>query len=1281
MPWVRRITRFCWVVAIGLLVVAAIYISVARQFIPLLAPSYKTDIENQLNLAINAPVHIQELSGEVVGFNPEFVINGLQIGNQAVAKQVRVKLDIIKSMIARQPRLADIKAIGVEATLTQMDNGWQLGDIFFPSSSHQDFSWVAMLSNIHINDSKFNIIFLNKKIFSIEKVALKLNQAGRDQRIVTDIAMPNGKVAKIIAEGKGTWSNINQMKWDFYANIPDANWLPWIQPMVADYVTIKELEGGAQIWLQWRDGKIDDVRVRAELPSFDWQYVSSQVNEHIQGVHMDIVVQQKNDKTIVSLPLLSFMRQNEVQQLGGWSLIKTNMDSRSIISIEADELHIDSFVKMLLSSKLLPSDANEALNGLNPRGVFDHAQAAVFINNHNELIDFKVDGKIANVSLDAWDGSPQVSGVNGTVEFDKLGGHLALNSSEFSMKFPDLFTQGWNFSHAKGDLYWIYDDANFIIRSGLLNLTNDNASVFGQFDYTSPNDIKQADHLGLQLGFKNIDAQYRMQYIPTKELDKSLADWLEQAIVKGSVVEGSYIYDGAVVSDASVNATQIVALDLKDITLKFDPNWPPLENVTGSMIYNNEGLHVQSTTARLLDADLTNMDVTLPYDSEDLHIVGHASGASETVMELLRTTPLHQEIGSGLDAWEVKGLVSADLDLIVPLNEKPTQVDVRALIKNTQLNMPDIKLAFEDVNGDLRYSTNKGLSSQQLTAKLTTFNMPVSLSITTPEKDKTLTARLRTQGKVAVDQLAAWQPSMVWSYLKGTVPYNLELQIPLRSVSAKPNPIKLIINSSLQGVATQLPAPFGKSANTIRRLTMATSFNEKNYRIDATLSNQDMRGVLVVDKNNEPLQANIVLGQTAAVADPNKPGLRITGNTSNVIVDEWINFIDAENKQTQHPGASTLNIDVNVKVGNLQGFDQTVTDVQLSVNREGPAWKIGLDSDEITGDILLPDNPQEPYDIYAKHVQFPAPQTTPAPNAPRVDVLASVDPNRLPAAQVKIDSFAVGNDKYGKWYFTLNPIKNGVQIKNIQIDNMKYFSIMGNNATWTKEKKQAQSQTYFKGSITTGDLNTALNAWGYNPGVESQQARFDVDFTWPGSPAFFAMTDGSGTINLEFDNGRFSDTGGKASVLKIFGALNVSALARRLTADFSDLYKSGISYDKAEATINVNDGLATFTKPAIITGPSSDFKITGSTNLKTGEMNQVVVITPPVGQNATLIATVLCGPACGGITYLVQKVLGSGIKKLSSVKYKMTGPYENPTMTRETIFSSDTPTPTSTPAN
>jgi uncharacterized protein (TIGR02099 family) len=1244
-----------------------VYISVARQFVPVLAVQYKPDIERQLSHALKAPIHIEKISGEIVRFNPKIMIGGLQIGNQNNIKNVSVELDVIDSILARQLRLSNLRIHGFNAALVQVENGWQLGDVFFAHNSDDDFSWIAMLSDIHLGESKVNITLKNKKSFAIDSLDLKLNQFRQYQRVTTNIVMPNKKPATIIAEGKGAWSNIDDMAWTVYAKVPDMNWLPWLQETADAYIVLKKLEGSGQIWLRWADGKINDVRVRLELPLVDWQYVKNHVNESIQAVHMDLVFQQHKDKTVLSVPTLSFMWQEHAQQLGGWAFSKTALDDgRSVVLIEGQQLKIDSFVQMSLASKLLPDDGQEVLAGLNPRGRFDTLQAVAYFNGENSLIDFKTIGKIVDVALDAWDGSPQASGIAGIIEFNKEGGHFALNSKDYSMEFPDLFAQGWNFSNATGDLYWLYDDEKLVIRSGLLEVTNNNATVFGQFDYTSPHDVKTADHLGLQLGFRNVDASHRMQYIPVKEIDKSLVTWLENAIIKGTIVEGTYLYDGAVVSDTLIDPTQIVALDLKDVTLKFDEHWPVLEGINGSMVYNNDGLKVRSNAAKMLNADIQNINVTLPYDSDDLHIQGQADAPVQTVLDLLRTTPLHKEIGSALDHWQVNGLASAEIDLVVPLNAKPAQADVRGTLKSAQLKMPDVNLTFDNINGDLSYSTSKGLNSQKLTAK--TLDMPIALTIVTPPKDKTLTARLRTQGSIAIDTLAKWQPSKLWSYAKGTLPYSLELQVPMRT-STKPT--TLIINSPLQGTAVSLPKPFGKSAGESAQLTVATGFNQNNYRVDIDLNKQEVRGILLLGKNNEPVQASIALGKNTLVREPKAPGLWVTGDTPSVVVDDWVSFIKTEKKISKDIDPVALGINVDINAQKLTAFDYTLENAGLTVSRGKniPAWRIGVDSALVAGDITLPDDAQQPYDVNLKYIKLPQPKTD--PNAVRTDPLASIAPTLLPAMQVKIENFSIGADDYGKWYFTTHPIKNGVEMRDIQIDNMKYFTIVGKQALWTKDKTGTQS--YFKGSLTTTDLGTALTAWGYNSGTESKTTNINVDFSWPGSPAFFSAADGNGNIKIELEDGMFTDEGGKVSMLKIFGALNLSALTRRLTADFSDLYKSGISFDKAQANLDIKDGIATFAKPATITGPSSDFKITGSTNLRTGIVDQEITITPPVGQNAAVIATVLCGPACGGVTYLVQKALGSGIRNLVSIKYKMTGSYENPTTTKETITTTPTP--------
>lgn len=1267
------VIRLFWVFVIASLVISAIYISLARHLVPLLLPNYKADIENRLSLALHAPVHVGDLSGAVVGFNPQILLTNIHIGNQKVVKNISVELAVVKSIVAHQVRLADIKATGIQAMLTQLDNGWQLGDVFLPSDSNQNFSWMSMLSGIHVSDSEFNIVLKNGKKFGINNLDLILNQSGKRQRVISNVTLPNNKIATLMAEGKGSWADINKMKWDVYARLPDMDWLPWLPDKTDEYISVKAIEGSGEAWLQWREGKINDVRVKLELPSFAWQYVNNQISDRVKAVHVELIYQQHEAKTVLAMPSLSFMREDIPIHLGGWTLTKTQTeDKRDILLLESQSLLLDSFVKMALTSQLLPTKSQTALEALNPRGELQQLKGAVFLNNNHELINFKIAGQLKNVSIDAWDGSPQASGVDGDVIFNKEGGHFSLNSMHLTMSFPDLFEQGWQYRLAKGDLYWLYDDEKFIIRSGLLNLTNDVANIFGQFDFTSPHDVSEPDHLGLQLAFKDVNAKNRMQYIPTKAIDKSLSDWLDRAIVKGNVTQGAYLYDGGVTQAVRGDETQQLSLDVQDAELKFDEEWPALEKISGTVLYNNEGLYVKSNEARFLKSDVKNINASLAANESIIRVNGQVNTSVQTAMEILRTTPLHQEIGSALDTWQAEGLVAADLRLGIALDNQATQADVRAMLKNTNLKIPDLNLTFSNVNGDLNYSSTLGLSSQQLNGS--TFDMPINVSIVTSAKDPSLTARLRTQGKIAVDTLAAWQPSILWPYLKGVLPYELELQIPMSNATTRKKPLTLIVNSSLQGTAIALPKPFGKTLKDNRTLKSTTLFNNNNYRIDASMNNEDVRSVIVIGTKQEPLKANIYLGPISAVSDPKIPGLTVTGSTSTVNVNDWMTFIASEKKKSNSVNSAQLGINVDIMAGQLQAFDQSLVNTKLSVNRQDQAWRVGVNGEVISGELTLPDNSKNPYDVYLKYIHFPksAPTTS---SAVKVDPLATINPSELPAMQIKVDDFRMGEDQYGKWYFTVSPIKNGVDIKNIQLDNVKLFSIMGSQSSWTQEKKQMQSQTYFKGTATTTNLNTALAAWGYETGIISQQARFDVDMTWPGSPALFSATDSNGSIKFRFDKGRILDVSGKTNALKIFGLMNLSALTRRLTGEFSDLYESGISYDKVQGNIRIQDGIATFVNPMVINGPSSDFKITGTANLRSGQLNQEIIVTPPVGQNATLIATVLCGPACGGITYLIQKIAGSGIKQFTSLKYRMTGSFDNPKVDKETIFTEATPTP------
>ena len=74
----RGLGGFIWQLLIVAIVVLAVYVSAARVMLGLL-PSYRSALNDVLSEQIGARIEIGELSGELIGFTPQLVLQDLAL--------------------------------------------------------------------------------------------------------------------------------------------------------------------------------------------------------------------------------------------------------------------------------------------------------------------------------------------------------------------------------------------------------------------------------------------------------------------------------------------------------------------------------------------------------------------------------------------------------------------------------------------------------------------------------------------------------------------------------------------------------------------------------------------------------------------------------------------------------------------------------------------------------------------------------------------------------------------------------------------------------------------------------------------------------------------------------------------------------------------------------------------------------------------------------------------------------------------------------------------------
>lgn len=189
-----------------------------------------------------------------------------------------------------------------------------------------------------------------------------------------------------------------------------------------------------------------------------------------------------------------------------------------------------------------------------------------------------------------------------------------------------------------------------------------------------------------------------------------------------------------------------------------------------------------------------------PLHEDGLKVITGLEGPAGDLSALLRSEPLNQSVGQGLDDWQLEGDLQALLDLEIPLKgQGEPRVAVDAQLTQGRLGSQRLGLQLEALSGPLSYSSSGGLSGGPLSGRL--LNHQVQGNILT---EGNLT-RVRLQGRAPLDALKQWLQLQALQPVRGELPYQATLSLCNRRQNCQN---RFELQSSLAGTAVDLPGGF-----------------------------------------------------------------------------------------------------------------------------------------------------------------------------------------------------------------------------------------------------------------------------------------------------------------------------------------------------------------------------------------------------------------------------------------------------------------------------------------
>ena len=1251
------------------LVLAALYVSLGRELVPLVA-EYRLEAEDKVRAALAMPVQIAALEGLWQGFSPVLIAHDVAVGEGAGAlqlDQVRVVPDVLGSLLARQLRIARLELEGVQLVVVQAADGrWSLKGLPprndpAPLDLAQVLTQSQVIKRLSLFNSQVTVQAFDQPARTLTYVNLTLRNGSARQRLDGRLLLPDGQPLALQLRTRVNAKHWQDAQAELYLSLPQSDWAAWVPSSLLAQWQLDHLQLGGEVWLNWANGAVQRAVSRLHVPQLKAGYAEREPVV-LNNLALNAYFTRTEQGFKLLLDDLAFSRGE--QRWGDVRLALTQQAESTEVQeqwlLSADRLDLAPLQPLVAGLAPLPEKGLALLEQLKPHGALRNIQ----LDYRPRLSDSKrlqFSANLERIGFAAYLGSPAAENVSGSISGDLGQGELRLDSEDFSLHLDTLFPKPWIYQKANALLTWQIDEQAFTLRSPYLRVQGEEGPVAGDFLIRLRIDPTQEDYMDLRVGLRNGDARFTEKYLPSRAsgMSADLDAWLKSAIRGGAVDEGYFQYQGSLNKGAE-NAARSISLffAVHDAELAFQPGWPALREGRGRVLIEDTGVRVELAEGRILDSQVSDAQAliatALPGQPPRLLLTSELSSNVDDALHILQQTPIGT--AETFAGWTGAGALAGKLKFDLPLRKGlPPEVVVDFATQGAQLSLPNPPLQFSQLQGAFRYNTASGLSAPDIRAQV--LGHAVRGKALAEGARGKARSRIEASGEIAVKELSTWLGVTQPLPISGTLPYRLNLI--LEGADSQ-----LRVSSSLKGATVALPAPFGKAAAEARatQWRMSLGGREQRYWLDYA-------DLLSLTFAASPGQFNQGRGEIR-LADgpaslPTSQGLRVRGRVAELDWSAWQAVLQPY-ASVPIGDAQRLFKDAQLRIGRFSGFGISLDTLEVAVQREAATWAVSLDSPQLKGQVGLPDARELPIALTLDYLRLPAAEKKiagePVVDAP--DPLASFDPSRFPALDVRIAEVYQGIEPLGSWSLKARPVSAGVHFNELDL-NLKGLKI-GGRATWLNAANGVR--TSYKGRMGGADLADVLIAWGFAPTASSRDFHMDVEGDWPGSPAWFGLKRFSGTLDASLRKGQFSEVEGPASALRVFGLLNFNSIGRRLRLDFSDLLGKGLSYDRVKGLLVADNGVFVTREPITLEGPSSNLELNGTLDMANDRIDAKLLVTLPVTNNLPLAALIVGAPAIGGALFIADKLLGDRVARFASVQYDVKGAWQNPDISFDKPF-------------
>lgn len=841
--------------------------------------------------------------------------------------------------------------------------------------------------------------------------------------------------------------------------------------------------------------------------------------------------------------------------------------------------------------------------------------------------------------------------------------NLIVNQSDFNAK--NLFRQPLPISNLKSVVSWQPTESGWQIELKNVAGKNHDGVISGSGKFFIPND-NSSTMVDMFFNFAGNDVSRAPIYYPTGIMARSLIDWLDHAFPEGKGISGTILLQGPLDKFPFDHNEGhfLINSDIHDVNLHYFSNWPNIEHIFGKLIFENRSMKIQANAGLINGVPISHALVTIDNLADAvLKVDGAVNADSYDGLNFINSSPLKDTIGKYFAEMTLQGKMGLGLKLSIPL--APSSKDITHVfgdinLQNNLLQLPAWNIDLDNLNGDVHFDENS-ITAKNLHGAL--FNRPTDLTITTETSaNKTSVTKVNFAGLMPISLLQDKTGMNVEKYAKGNLNYQAELRL-----SKINNEIdnKLIISSDLHGVSVAIPPIIKKSADASQNFKATLDFTDNKPFLLYLNYGKDVSSVFTLKKANKKFKfysGEIHFGGGTA-SSQKEPGLLVSGKLNTVDWDEWKTYFQTKNTsnnssalETQKPQDLIRKIDIFI--GELKIFGQKLLDTKITYLPSGDKYLLSINNANIAGTLTIPENLESESVIGRFDKLYLDAEASKISKNKK-----SLKPRDIPSANITVNDFRYGNKSFGRLTVKAEAQNHQLSIEQLSVESpLINLNAKGN---WTSVGGIQESN--LKGKFYSKNLGETLKQWNLTSNLSDATTNADFDIKWLGpifDPSLKVMY---GNISLAVNKGRVINIGEHAETEVGFGTvlnlLSLQTLPRRLTLDFSDLVKSGYSFDSVTGNLTLRGGNAT-TSNVKLEGPVAQINLKGRIGLSAKDYDLVMTVFPHVTSSLPVIATIAggpAGPALGAATWVAEKlVISNVVKGVAHYSYHITGPWQNP---------------------